>query len=454
MAAKRILLLLTSDRYSYPLIRYLSDEGKIFGWKIRIGCLFDPAMAERIAQERFSSEPGFVNISKIQECDHLIKRSDLVIAMVGDTLLLQVADSCISHRKTLVSPSRLTRQMALKKSAAKESNVLFLLDCGFSPGLDHITAKKAIDNIHSKGGRITSFKTYSGAFIPDTNPWEFKFSEPAGDLLTLGRQTNRHLIDGQLQHIPYFRLFERGEAIEIPGLLETMVIPEGDSLYYRRVYELNHAHTVVKGRIFPKALARMWNLLIHLGLTDPVTKIDLYGEDSFKHLLNSLLPYSKSGSMEERLGEYCNADASDIQRLKWLGLFDNGWMQGEKESTPATILECMMENKLSPENNDRDCVVIQHHLGYEFRDEHYEFSATLLSHGEEMRSSALAKAIGYTCGAAVKCALLGKIAVKGIRIPVTREIYDPLLNELEELGIAFHVTDNKIQREEVNSPVG
>lgn len=453
MAAKKILLLLSSDRYALPLLRYLTDEGRASGWKLRIGCLFDPAIAERIARAHFSGDPDLFTISAIQECDRAIKKSDLVISMVNDQHLLQIADSCISHRRTLISPARLTRQMALKRTLAKENGVLLLFDCGFSPGLDHITAKKAIDNIHTRGGKITSFKTYAGAFVPDQaggNPCECKLSEPVGDLLAFGRQTNRHLVNGQLQHVPYFRLFERGQPLEIQSLPETLVIPEGDSLYYRKVYELSHAHTVVRAKIFPRAFAHMWKLMIRSGLTDHATKVDLYGDSSFRHLLNSLLPYAPSEPIERRFAEYCDADSLGVEQFRWLGLFDDEWIEPQKEVMPATILEHVMEKKLRSGSADRDCVVIRHELGYEFRDEHFEFSATLLSNGEDMRTSALATAIGYTCGAAAKAVLLGKISLKGIHIPVMREIYDPVLNELEELGVAFQVTDVRMQPEEAN----
>src|SRR5688572_5784003 len=153
MAAKKILVLLDSDRYSFPLIRFLSENAKIFGWKIKLGTLFDSRIADRIRQETLPTALEFVNFAKMPECEQAIKKSDLVVAIAADALLLQIADSCINYRKTLVSPARLTRQMALKKSLAKENNMLILMDCGFSPGLDHIIAKKAIDNIHSKGGK-------------------------------------------------------------------------------------------------------------------------------------------------------------------------------------------------------------------------------------------------------------------------------------------------------------
>jgi saccharopine dehydrogenase-like NADP-dependent oxidoreductase len=409
--------------------------------------MFTPGIGDRLREERFPGELKFVNISKIQECDPLIRKSDIVIGLTTDSVLLQIADSCITHRRTLVSPARLNRQMALKKALAKENNVLILMDCGFSPGLDHITAKKAIDNICTKGGKITSFKTFSGSFISESsidNPWRFKLTESAGELMAWGRHTNRHLLQGKMQHIPYHNLFERSEKIEIRELENTVIIPEGDSLYYRKIYELNDAHTVVKGKLMQNGFDRMWNMLIKLGLTDTASKIDFSADSSFYNFLESLLPYSESATLEQRLQDYGRIDFRDIEKLKWLGLFDSDWVEGHKELTPSMILQHLLEKKFRPDSDDKDCVVIEHQLQYEFRDEHSEFKATFISQGSNQMDSALAKAIGFTCGAAVKSVLLGSISVKGLQVPIIKEIYEPILNELSDLGVAFHVEDAKM----------
>lgn len=456
MASKRILLLLGSDRFAYPLMHYLADESKRFGWKIRIGCMFDSQIGDRVKAEPFSSEFTILNITKMQECDQAIKKNDLVIGLMADSLLLQVADSCISHRKTLISPGRLTRQMALKKTLAKENEVLLLMDCGFSPGLDHITVRKAIDNIQSRGGKISSFKTYSGSFITENsqdNPWGFKFAEPVGDLLNWGRQNNRHLLKGRMQHIPYHRLFERSEPITIHDSLNMVAIPEGDSLYYRKIYNLEDASTVVKGKLAYKGHDRLFDLLIRLGLTDTYSRVDMGPGGSFNSFLESLLPYSTSGSLEQRVQDYTGATSEEIQKLKWLGLFDNTWIEGIREITPATVAQLVMEDRFLPDAVDTDTVVMQHHLEYEFREDQYEFSATLIMNGENQKDSALAKIIGFTCGATVKTVLLKSLEMGGVHVPIMKEIYDPVLNELEDLGIAFHISDKKVQPAEVNSEV-
>lgn len=449
MAAKKILLLIESDRNTFPLLGYLTKNARLFKWKIKIGTMSEEAGIAGLKAEPIAGDVEFLDLKKYQDCEQAIRKTDLIIAMVSDTLLLQVADSCIAQRKTLISPARLTRQMALKKSAAKESNSLILMDCGLSPGLDHIIAKKAIDNIHLKGGRITSFKTYSGTFISATNepnPWDFKLTENAADVLAWGRQNNRYLVGGRMQHVSMQRLFERSEPKHIEGAGNIVAIPEGDSLYYKKIYNLADAHTVVKGKFLREGIDRLWNVMIKLGLMDTSIKIDMAGERSLEDIVDSLLPYSCQGSIEEKIREYTGASRGEVEKLKWLGLTDPAVSIGNfQEATPSAILQLLLERKLALLPDDRDAVVMEHHISYELRDESQDLIATLILRGESAKDSALARVIGYTCGAAAKSVLLGSIKTKGLHIPILREIYDPILNELEELGIAFQITERKPQ---------
>ena len=452
MAAKKILLLIESDRFTFPLLRYLTDHAKIFDWKIRIGLMTAPLVADKIRGEAFSAQLEFIDIRKFPESEQLIKRSDLVIAMVNDSLLLQIADSCIAQRKSLISPARLTRQMALKKASAKENDVLILMDCGLAPGLDHIIAKKAIDNIHYKGGKITSFKTYCGTFVLQTDapdPFDFKLTEAAAEVLALGKNNNRYIVDGRLQHVPGHRLFERSESRQIDGFENIVAIPEGDSLYYKKIYNLTDAQTVVKGKLLRRGVDRMWHLLYKLGMMDSSLRIDMTGDKSPADIVESLLPLSTSGSIEERFMDYTGASIEEVDKLKWFGLFDaDVSVANLQEATPQSLLNLMLEEKLRPLPEDRDCLIMEHHLSYQLRDESQELTATLVLRGENEKDSAVARVIGYTCGAAAKSILSGLVKVKGLHIPIVREIYDPILNELEEAGIAFHITEKKMQTAE------
>lgn len=441
---KNVLLLITADRFANPLIEYLKTQGNVYGWKITVGSLFDQALFQDL--QRDQPDVSVVHIKDDRQCGKEIRRADLVMALTPDVMLLNIADACIAHSRVLISPNRLTRQLFAKRTQAEENDALILVECGFTPGLDHITAKKMIDHIHAKGGKISSFRTCSGSLVADSsvdNPWGFKLTFPAHELFTIGKGNNRYLMRGQLLHVPQHQIYARAESIEVQGLTDVMLIPEDDSLYCRKIYGLVEADTVMKGRLIRKSFQSVWDLIIRLGLTNGTTRIDMLEDRSFRSFVRSLLPWSPNESVEDLLRRHFNAKDEDIEKLRWLGLFEDNWFEGTQEITPALLLQYLMEHKMSLAYDDRDCVVIHHELDYNHNNYHYSFKATMVSEGDDERHAALAKAIGLTMGAAAKAVMVGNIKITGMHTPVRKEIYDPVLNELEDLGIAFRVDETR-----------
>lgn len=450
---RTILILLSTDQFAFPLIRYLALEATRFGWKLCIGSLFADNCLNRVREEKFSCEPVFININGFTQCHQAIKKSDIVVAMAPDVMMLTIADSCIALRRTLISPAKLTRQLVCKRAAAEQNGVLLLFECGFTPGLDHVTAKKVIDTVLAKGGKIESFKTYSGsqvANISGDNPWPFKLTEATAELINLGKSNNRHVINGRLQQIPYHQLMDRATPISIKGIEDMIAIPEGDSLYYRKIYGLDEATTVLKGKLMREEFGRLWNLIIRLGLTDNFSRVDLLEPKSFYEYLRSILPYRDGDSPEAILSRYFKADFIQIEQLKFLGLFGDSWVDHYKDVTAEVILRHLLEKKLSMTASDKDCIIMHHELDYTLRNDNYNFRATLIASGEGDTNSAIAKAIGLTTGAAAKNCLLGNIRIKGLHIPTRKELYDPILNELDDLGVTFYVEEKKVCESEVN----
>jgi saccharopine dehydrogenase-like NADP-dependent oxidoreductase len=411
--------------------------------------MFEYHLPPKIREEKFSNDVVFIHFNDLRQCDHAIRKADLVVAMVSDQMLLQIADLCIANRKSLVTPGRLTRQLHAKKAKAEENEVLLLAECGFAPGLDHITAKKIIDNIHLKNGRITSFKTFNGSLVAEhciglDNALQFKLTEPAGDLIQLGKGINRHLLNGRIQHIPYHQLFTRSEPISILGVKDAIVLPEGDALYCKKLYNLSDAHTVIKGKIFRSGFERLWHLMISFGLTESHLRIDAFENASFYNYMDSLMPCVNDEPLEFRLRKFMQASHDDIEKLRWLGWFDNDWPNA-KEITPSLLLRYLLQKKASLLPYDKDCILMRHQLEYIQKDgSRHQFTATLRAEGEDSEDTALSKAIGLTAGAAAKMFLVGSIKAKGIHIPVSKEIYDPILNELDDLGVSFYIEEKKM----------
>lgn len=78
-----------------------------------------------------------------------------------------------------------------------------------------------------------------------------------------------------------------------------------------------------------------------------------------------------------------------------------------------------------------------HELEYEQNGLHFKTSSHLVVKGENAVHTAMAKTVGLPLAIATKLILNGTLTAKGLRIPVTKEIYEPVLKELELAGIQF-----------------
>ncbi len=64
-------------------------------------------------------------------------------------------------------------------------------------------------------------------------------------------------------------------------------------------------------------------------------------------------------------------------------------------------------------------------------------TSTLIVKGEDQLRTAMAKTVGLPLGIAAKLILEGKIQLTGLHIPILAQIYEPVLEELEQQGIIF-----------------
>jgi saccharopine dehydrogenase (NADP+, L-glutamate forming) len=78
-----------------------------------------------------------------------------------------------------------------------------------------------------------------------------------------------------------------------------------------------------------------------------------------------------------------------------------------------------------------------HEIEYEINNEKKKIEASLVIIGEDSRQTAMAKTVGLPLGIAAKLILNGSVNLKGLHIPVSEEIYEPVLKELEEHGVKF-----------------
>jgi saccharopine dehydrogenase (NADP+, L-glutamate forming) len=131
-----------------------------------------------------------------------------------------------------------------------------------------------------------------------------------------------------------------------------------------------------------------------------------------------------------------------MYRLKWLGIFDNVPV-GLKRGTPAQVLEHILKKKWTLKEDDNDMIVMWHKFNY-YRDggSMKEFHSTMVAVGEDKDNTGMAKTVGLPMGIVAKLMLDDLISLTGVHIPIHKEIYDPVLSELAELG--FHFIEEEI----------
>ena len=128
---------------------------------------------------------------------------------------------------------------------------------------------------------------------------------------------------------------------------------------------------------------------------------------------------------------------NDTSRFEWLGLFDSSVKIGLKDATPAQVLEKILVERWVLEPQDKDMLVMVHQFTYLLHGEKRFIESSMVNQGDDQVHTAMSKTVGYPVGICARLILQDKIAEKGVLLPTKPEIYNPILDELEELGIAF-----------------
>ena len=122
--------------------------------------------------------------------------------------------------------------------------------------------------------------------------------------------------------------------------------------------------------------------------------------------------------------------------LEFLGFFDDGIIPATAKNS-ADILQHLLETKLAMQEHDKDMIVMLHEIEFEQNGVQKKINSSLVVKGEDSLRTAMAKTVGLPLGIAAKLILEGAVKMKGLHIPIRKEIYEPVLSELENFGVLF-----------------
>jgi saccharopine dehydrogenase-like NADP-dependent oxidoreductase len=160
---------------------------------------------------------------------------------------------------------------------------------------------------------------------------------------------------------------------------------------------------------------------------------------TYREFTNSFLPYHPTDTVEIKLRHAQKIDQDDIiwDKLVELDLFRSDKIVGLKNATPAQILEKILTEKWTLQPHDRDMIVMYHKFGYELNGEHKQIDATMVCIGDDQIYTAMSKTVGLPVAIATLKILKGEIKTPGVQLPISKEVYEPILEELERYGVVF-----------------
>ena len=412
-------------------------QAKINRWEIVVGDVSEQAAKDRVANSPNGKAIRF-DIADTQSSKNAIASADVVVSLIPANLHPLVAKICLIEKKHLLTASYVSDEMKSFHSEAQSNGLLFLNESGLDPGIDHMSAMQVIDKIKNTGGHLTSFESFTGGLIaPDTepdNPWRYKFTWNPRNVVMAGQGTAKFLQDGAYKFIPYQQLFQRITSVAVPGFGEYEGYANRDSLKYLETYGLHGIKTMLRGTLRNKGYCGAWNVLVQLGCCDDTFQME--GVEKMSHLDFMKAFVSSEGAVDEKI---CfmfrlSPDGEEMNRLRWSGLFSDEEI-GMTKGTPAQVLEHILNKKWKLKTGDKDFIVMWHRFRFEREGKSKEIQAYLTVTGDDETYTAMAKTVGLPLAISAKLLIQGKIKSRGVVIPVMKEIYDPVLSELCELGI-------------------
>jgi len=372
-----------------------------------------------------------------------IANADIVVSMLPARLHTTVAEDCLRLRKNLVTASYVSNEMKAMQPAVTSAGLIFMNEIGLDPGIDHMSAMQIIDRIREKGGKMLLFESFTGGLVApesDTNKWNYKFTWNPRNVVLAGQGGAAKFIqEGTYKYIPYHKLFRRTEFMEIEGHGTFEAYANRDSLNYREAYGLQNALTLYRGTMRRVGFSKAWNMFVQLGMTDDSYTIENSEGMSYREFTNLFLPYSPTDSVELKLRHYLKIDQDDIMwsKLLELDLFNGNKTFSLKKATPAQMLQKILEEKWTLAENDKDMIVMYHKFGYELNGRKEQIDANMVVLGENRSYTAMAKTVGLPVAMATLLILNKKIKTPGVQIPISKEVYEPILKELKTFDMVF-----------------
>ncbi|WP_299834621.1 saccharopine dehydrogenase family protein [uncultured Tenacibaculum sp.] len=438
----RKILIIGAGRSSSSLIKYLLDKSTSENLHITIGDI-----SLESAESKINNHPNgtaiALDVFDDKQRIEAVKNADIVISMLPAHLHIEVAKNCLEFEKHMVTASYISNEMKALDEEVKKKGLIFMNEIGLDPGIDHMSAIQVIHKIREKDAKMLLFESFCGGLVApesDDNLWNYKFTWNPRNVVLAGQGgASMFIQEGTYKYIPYHKLFRRTEFLTINGSGKFEAYANRDSLKYRSIYGLEDIPTMYRGTIRKVGFSRAWNSFVQLGMTDDTYTIENSEHMSYRDFTNLFLAYSPSDSVELKFRSYLKIDQDDLMwdKFEELDLFNPNKKIGLVNATPAQILQKILMDSWTLQPEDKDMIVMHHKFGYEDKDGKHQIESSMIIKGDDQTYTAMAKTVGLPVAIATLQILNKKITTTGVQLPITKEVYEPILTELEDYGVIF-----------------
>lgn len=430
------VLILGAGMVVKPIVHYLLDQNL----KVTVASRTKEKAEKLVAGHTNGKAVGW-NIGELDVLEELVANHNLTVSLLPYTHHVAVAKICISQKKNMLTTSYVSPEMKALDSKAKEAGVIILNELGVDPGYDHMTAMKIIDEVHANGGKIDEFYSLCGALCaPEAsdNPFRYKFSWSPKGVIMAGNNDAQFIRNGKKEQLPTADLFKDPMEIDFPGVEEMHAYPNRDSIPYGDIYGIPEAKTVLRGTFRYKNWCEAMDLMKSLNMTS-YDELDLK-DKTYAQITAEQSGLSLQGLREEVKSSFkINDQHVGLIALDWLGLFDEKPIILKKGS-PFDLVSDLMIQKMMMNESERDMVIMQHMFTIiKANGETEKLISRMLDYGNSDYTS-IARTVALPAAIGVKMILDGKITDTGVHIPIRKSIYEPILAELETLGISMTET--------------
>ena len=428
------VLILGAGMVSKPMFEYLLKK------EIQITVASNtPENSEKVIGNNPLGKSIYLDIVEDKELmDKLVSEHDLTVSLLPYAFHVEVAELCIKHKKNMVTTSYVKPEMYELDQQAKDADIIILNELGVDPGIDHMSAMRIIDHIHDKGGKVEEFYSITGAIVApevEKNPFNYKFTWAPKGVVMAGNNDGKFLWKGKEVYVPTEDLFKDPFKVDFPNVGELYVYPNRDSLPYIELYGIPETKTIFRGTFRYSRWCENFDAIKACDLLS-YDKIDLRGK-SYADMLAYKIGVDNSDNIRGKTADFLNISVDNriLDAFEWVGLFSEDII-GKEEDSPFEVVSDIMIEKMIVGDTERDMVAMQHTFLASYPDGSKEvIKSRMLDFGTVATDTSIARTVALPAAVGVRMILEGKIYKKGVRIPVNPNIYNSILDALEEMDI-------------------